>query len=441
MILKELRDIIIPYELISKNLGYRNISFKDKMNIIINNKKLIHMFDDDIDQCILHALNMYDNLNSFVLFGKNKTNAYKYFMNDFNNQYSLYGIKHINLKSSSICKIMYQLLFPQMIIKNKKEFEDYLKEIFPFLYNYDGDTIDITILVVCKRDNNKKFPINSIIESDFIMFIPNTKEEIKHCASLFFCSGSLKFIEIQNFEFFLTKDNENSKKMFLKFRKWLNVNVDLINQQQFMLFSSVILYLIGHRSMNDLDLYVHNVSTEIEEKLNEFNNNQIYDYIDFKVKGTNNWPIYWNKWLDEWSNKCGAKYFEEILANPKYHLYFLGIKIISLDCDVIRRLERNRPRAYADLIALRKRYQYKIFIPPIPEITYKYESVIDKSDEIKISIQTDIPKFINTIIYALQTRYRMKFTSDEIRKELHMRIEQNKLDVSKKRIKINITKK
>jgi hypothetical protein len=344
MILKELRDIIIPYELISKNLGYRNISFKDKMNIIINNKKLIHMFDDDIDQCILHALNMYDNLNSFVLFGKNKTNAYKYFMNDFNNQYSLYGIKHINLKSSSICKIMYQLLFPQMIIKNKKEFEDYLKEIFPFLYNYDGDTIDITILVVCKRDNNKRFPINSVIESDFIMFIPNTKEEIKHCASLFFCSGSLKFIEIQNFEFFLTKDNENSKKMFLKFRKWLNINVDLINQQQFMLFSSVILYLIGHRSMNDLDLYVHNVSTEIEEKLNEFNNNKIYDYIDFKVKGTNNWPIYWNKWLDEWSNKCGAKYFEEILANPKYHLYFLGIKIISLDCDVIRRLERNRPR-------------------------------------------------------------------------------------------------
>jgi hypothetical protein len=469
MILKELRDIITPYELISKNLGYRNISFKDKTNIIVNNKKLIHVFDDDIDQCILHALNMYDNLNSFVLFGKNKTNAYKYFMDKLNNDYSLYGIKHITVKTSHINKIMYQLLFPRMIIKNKKDFEDFLKETYPFLYNYKDDNIDITLLVVCKRDINKKYPLNSIIESDYIMFIPNTKEEIWHTASLFFCSGSLKFIEIQNFDFFLTKDNENSKKMFLKFRKWLNINVDSINQQQFMLFSSIVLYLIGHRAMSDLDLYVHNIPGEIEEKMNEFSDNKVYDFIDFSVKGTKKWPNHWNAWLDEWSNKCGAKYFEEILANPKYHFYFLGIKVISLDCDVVRRLERNRPRAYADLIALRKRYQYIISIPPIPDTTYKYISVSDKSDEdieliirnergilnkdnkeIKISIQTDISKFINTIIYALHTRYRMKFTSEEIRKELHMRIEKYKentiqekeLDnTTKRRIKINISKK
>ena len=65
-----------------------------------------------------------------------------------------------------------------------------------------------------------------------------------------------------------------------------------------------------------------------------------------------------------------------------------------------------------------------------------------------ITVKTDVSKFINTIIYTLHTRYRMKFNSDEIRKELHMRIEKhheeiiekNKDNLSKRRIKINISK-
>jgi hypothetical protein len=176
--------------------------------------------------------------------------------------------------------------------------------------------------------------------------------------------------------------------------------------------------------------------------------------------------LYWNTWLDIWAQKCGAKYFEELLANPKYHFYFLGVKIISLDCDVVRRLERNRPRAYADLIALRKRYSYKVNIPPIPEKIIKYVSIADKSEdeinklikdayvdkseddikyihidkstnkinmlikdglilnekqkELKIECKNDIDRFINTIIYALNTRYRMVFTIEEIKRELNM---------------------
>ena len=156
MILKQLSDIKTSYETVSKNLGYRNVSFKDKINVIVNNKKLIHEFDDDIDQCILHSISSYDNLNAFVLFGKNKTNAYKYFMENLNADYSLYAIKHINLPISNIIKIMYQLLFPRMIIKNKNEFQDFLKEHYSFFDKYTGNDIDICIFCVCKRDLNKK---------------------------------------------------------------------------------------------------------------------------------------------------------------------------------------------------------------------------------------------------------------------------------------------
>ena len=184
--------------------------------------------------------------------------------------------------------------------------------------------------------------------------------------------------------------------------------------------------------------------------------------MEFKVKNTSNWPNYWNTWLDSWAQKSGAKYFEEILGNSRFHFYFLGMKVISLDCDIVRRIERNRPRAVADLIALKKRYQYKVSIPSIPEKSLKYISIDDKSEETikklideggilnelnkEISMETivDQSKFISTIIYALQTRYKMIFTIDEIKRELNMlgskKIFREPLNEDFKKIKVVIKK-
>ena len=444
MILKNFDDIIKPIEETWEKINYKNIPMKNKLNMIINNKKLIHNFDDDIDNFILHALKCYDNLNSFVIFGKNKKDSYKYYIDNYSKDYSIYGIKYISLKSQLIHKIMYQLLFPRMIIKTKNDLYNYIQEKYNFLHNYKDKEIDITVLIICKKDLKKKYPLNDVIDENFCIYIPNTKEEIWHTASVFFSQTTLNFIEKQNFDYFLIKDMEPSKKMFLKYRKWLNNNVDMNNHSQFLLYSSVILYLLGHRSMNDLDLYVHDISKELQEKVHEFKTNTVFNYIDYSIKNTEKWPRHWDTWLDEWAQKCGAKYFEEILGNPKYHFYFLGVKIISLECDVERRLHRCRPRAVADLISLRKRYSYSVNIPPINEISQQYVSIIDKSQveidelikkggkineknkEVCIKYNTDIPKFINTIIYALHTRYRMTFTIDEIKRELNMEIDEKK---------------
>jgi len=389
-------------------------------------------------------------------------------LDNFSENYSLYGIKYLNLNKSIILKIMYQLLFPRNIFKTKIDLINYISDKYKFLSEYNDENIDITILFICKRNLHIKYPNNDINNDTFCIYIPNTKEEITHCVSVFFSETTLRFLELQSFDYFLTKDSDKSKKMFLKYRKWLNNNIDPIYHSQFMCFSSIVLYLLGHRSMNDLDLYIHTVPKEIEEKLEELKMNQ-YNYIEYKVKNTENWPNHWNEWLDQWAQKCGAKYFEEILGNPKYHFYFLGIKIISLDCDIIRRIQRNRPRAVADLIALRKRYPIKIDIPKINEISYNYIKINDKNEteikdlidkggvlneknrEICVEYNTDITKFINTVIYALHTRYNMVFSKEDIKKELKIydknddllndRKVLNLTNNIKKSIKINIKKK
>ena len=441
MILYKLSDILNPIEEIWKNLDYRNIECKNKINYIINNKKLIHQFDDDIDFCILHAINYYDNLNSFVIFGKNKNDGFEYYTENFKNDYILYGIKHLKLKSTMINKIMYQLLFSRIIINTKKDLYKEIETQFKFLFSYKDEYIDITILVVCKKDLKKKYPSDDIIDDNFNIYIPNTKDCIRNCVSLFFSNSSLKFLEKQDFDYFLGSDRENSKKMFLKYRTWLLSNIDIKYQSQFMLYSSIVLYLLGHRAINDIDLYVHTIPNDLNDKLKLFDESKNINLdfkLDFKVKNTDNWPNYWDTWLDEWAQKCGAKYFEEILGNPKYHFYFLGVKIISLHCDITRRLLRNRPRAVADLISLRKRYPISINIPSIPLKYTEYVSISDKKEEeieelikngyklndknkeLLIEHDTDVPKFINTVIYALRERYKMTFEFDEIKRELNM---------------------
>jgi hypothetical protein len=460
MIIDKFEQLSIPINEIYTKLDYRNIESRNKINEIIAKKKLIHNFDEDIDDFILYAINYYDNLNNFIVFGLDKNESYKYFVTNFNTEYSLYGIKHINIKSTMIIKVMYQLLFPRMIIKSIIELKEYLYSNYSFLANYDKEFIDITILVVRKKDNTKKYPTADIINEKYTVYIPNTKESIWNSASIFFSNTSLQFLELQNFDYFLTKDMEKSKKMFLKYRSWLNSNILYKDQMQFMLFSSIVLYLIGNRLMNDLDLYIHTIPSHIIEVTDQLKD-PVFNYIEYKIKNTGNWPDYWNSWLDIWANKCGAKYFEEILGNPRYHFYFLGVKIISLNCDIVRRIERARPRAIADLIALRKRYPLSISIPSLKEKIVKFIPIKDKSTEeiaklindggvlneenkeISIEVKHDINKTINTIIYILKERYRMTFSEAEIKRELNMdnEIRISHLSDSMRRIKITIKKK
>ena len=67
MLLSSFNDLRVPTNEIYDRLNYKNIRVRDKLNLIIKNKKVINTFDDDIDNIVLNALNYYDNLNTFVM--------------------------------------------------------------------------------------------------------------------------------------------------------------------------------------------------------------------------------------------------------------------------------------------------------------------------------------------------------------------------------------
>ena len=268
MILKKLEDLLDPTLKKWSTLKFHNNETKSRMNIEIANKKLIHKFNYAIDEMMLNALISYENLNSFVIFGKDKVEAFNVYNELFKDDYILYGIKHIELRKQDIVKLLYQFIFPRMIIKSKNDLLQYISIKYHYIASFNSEELmNITTLIVCKRSINDSYPSKDISNDEYVIYIPKNGEEKNICASVIFCQTTIDFIKLQNFDYFLTKENEKSKKMFLKYKNWLYNNIPIEKQCSFMLFSSIVLYLIGNREINDLDLYIDNIEPEIAEKV------------------------------------------------------------------------------------------------------------------------------------------------------------------------------
>jgi hypothetical protein len=285
MILHSTEELVVPTLKKWDILKFHNNETKSRMNIEIANKKLIHKFNYAIDEMMLNAIVSYENLNSFVIFGKDKVNAFNLYNELFKDNYILYGIKTIELNKQDVIKMLYQFIFPRMIIKSKNDLIEYIGTKYPYIAgfnNNNSELMNISTLILCKRSINDSYPSKDISKPEYCIYIPKNGEEKNICATVIFSQTTIDFIKLQNFDYFLTKENEKSKKMFLKYKNWLYNNVPLEKQCSFMLFSSIVLYLIGNREINDLDLYIDYVDPEIAEKVKQFDEDEMYKYISCK---------------------------------------------------------------------------------------------------------------------------------------------------------------
>ena len=62
----------------------------------------------------------------------------------------------------------------------------------------------------------------------------------------------------------------------------------------------------------------------------------------------------WEDTLNERAKLLGASNFNELVINPKYHYYFMGVKLLKLDCEIILRNLRGRPAQLTDLLAINR---------------------------------------------------------------------------------------
>lgn len=402
-------ELFQPIREIWDNLNYKDISTYEELNLLLNENKIITKFNSKIDNGLFHSITNYENMNICLCFGLDKNQSYDYYLQNLKDNYSLYGIKSLEMKEELIIKLIYQLYYFRTSFQNKESLEEYINNKLNYLYEI-SDNIPLNILIMVSKKPELKI-INESVQ-DKVIYMPLNSNEKYMATSLFFCNKSIEFLKLQDLDKYFSSSFNDSKINFEKYETFLRTNIDIKHRSSFMLYSSVVLYLLGARKANDIDLYIHNVPGEIQDKLKIFKESE-FDFIDYSIKGTEKWPIHWDVWLDEWAKLANAKYFEEILGNDKYHFYFLGVKIISLECDIVRRIKRMRPAAMADLTILKERYSIPISIPSIPHTIIKYVKMEELTEkEIKNYQEKNIPYDEKLREYSIETKNdKTRFTN------------------------------
>lgn len=421
MNLKKKENLFYPIREVHENLEYKNLNTLNSLNLLLNENKLLNNYDEHLDNGIFHSINYYENINILNIFGLNKKESYLYYLKKLKSNFTLYGIKSLTLKKETLIKAIYQLLFYRNKFNNYDEFNNYIYEYIKIISN-ENTSFEANILILVNKNN-----INTIDEENdknkFIYYPKNNKEKLIS-SSIFFNDNSLKIIDKQDLKNFIQFNNKN----FFELVNIIHENFDYINKQKIMIFSSMVLEILGLRKANDIDMYIHTLN---ETNLNKTKTLNDLKYLEYNIKNTDKWPSHWDKWLDEWSNQCDAKYFEEILANQKFHFHYLGIKIINLNCDIVRRVIRERPASFTDLIMINKKLNLNIKLPKIPKysITYKKVENLSEEEEIKmrklyeynsenrefiIKNKINEDKFLNTIINYCKYRYDYNMLSSEL---------------------------
>ena len=284
------------------------------------------------------------------------------------------------------------------------------KNLVVYFYNKRNDKFVDDLLFMKERIIQSTNKIITIGE--------NTRESLSY-AALLLNPSNFDYFNNMNFDRFLKLGN-SGKVMCAKIRDFLQRNVSCpFDMKRFLFFSSIILYLYGLRTPNDIDIIGYELplakgkTKELFEIYGSTGKN-ILNIGELSVKGYGNWQVgkskeYLNNWFGyEWANLFGARDMADMIFNPRYYVSLMGLKIIIIKGDMERRRIRYRAASYADMIGYNYYMKDKVKIEEPP---YKY---IVQGEEKSYETKEDILVLLKKIKKYLRTRYNIKMNVQKI---------------------------
>jgi hypothetical protein len=398
--------------------------------------------DKDIDNKMLTTLINRTNLRIVTCWEKNVEEIQK-IENNWSNLFNFFCKKNINIDYEVFDSLIYHLFCGE----EKLDMKQIIKKMDKIGIK-KGQTQTITVYLLDPKYKESNKMLELLEYSSPPIHVSKNKFDTYQTGCLYFCENSLKHLGYQNLNNFLAPWMRKSRLMFLTIRNYIFNTITSDNYQHIMLFSSIILYILGLRPMNDLDMISYKeyslYDTTNKKSINDLN---MFPFIDCSAKGTDNWKHYWEKWLQKWSSKVGAKNFDEIVYDSKYHFYYFGVKIIDINVDIARRSIRNRPNAIADLLMINKTLKFNIKIPNIKKSFMKYKLIKDltnreiqetkedgytiKNDELVKKCKTNTEYFMNRVIESLTYRYKDNTyeSIDDLKKHIYPNFDKIKIKI------------
>ena len=197
MKLNKKAELFQPIRDIWDNLNYKDISTYEELNLLLNENKIITKFNSKIDNGLFHSITNYENMNICLCFGLDKNQSYDYYLHNLKDNYSLYGIKSLEMKEELIIKLIYQLYYFRTSFQNKESLEEYINDKLNYLFDV-SDNIPLNILIMVSKKSELKI-INESVQ-DKVIYMPLNSNEKYIATSLFFCNKSIEFLKLQDLD-------------------------------------------------------------------------------------------------------------------------------------------------------------------------------------------------------------------------------------------------
>jgi endonuclease/exonuclease/phosphatase family metal-dependent hydrolase len=352
------------------------------------------------------ALKQKDNMKK--LFDKLKKNGTVHYTKELTiNFYTMYNIAYQLYAHERRLKLNSHIIYKL----NKIGFTDIhsTNNIMVIVYNHKNKESPIS-------GNSSPFKIElrelfTLSEEDSLydfLHVNNNDNEAYEYANIYFNENTLRFLEKQ--QSWKILDMKHSIRLFNRL-KYFYYNNSLNEVESSIVFSSGILFSYGLREINDLDVIM--LETKIpQDKIKEFNNSNIKKFdLDISYEKSPEFNEEWINELNARAKMCGANDYKELILNPAFHYYFMGIKFLRLKCDIFIRFKRGRPAQITDLLILRQalNLNYQLSIP-------KETKTYDETKKMDVIKKVDENDFLKTIKFYLQKRYYINISIENIKK-------------------------
>jgi hypothetical protein len=243
---------------------------------------------------------------------------------------------------------------------------------------------------IWKHDKIRQYDILHI--SDFF------SEALDNC-HMFLNRNSMRILSSQNISKFLKLVNVKIYTIINLYKSVVYNKFGLLEANRFCATGSILLFIYGIRRPNDID---YNLLGNVNESTNEFQQ----QFNKFLMPEGNSFvpfvDVFPEKLIQTYKKIAllfGASDYNEVILNPRYHQYFLGIKMSILPIDIVKRIMRFRPKALSDIIRTGQLLKYKLKFPNFPDGEFAELN----------------PGYIKkTIKYYMKKEYKIDLSSEEI---------------------------
>lgn len=141
-------------------------------------------------------------------------------------------------------------------------------------------------------------------------------------------------------------------------RKVVYSNMSQLEMDRMLTMGGTVFYSYGIRAFNDVDAILIGIEPNSSARLtqvieNMFSNKKSkFYFLDAGIQGSDDWNESWTKKDQKILDFLNIESFKDLVLDPANFFYYQGMKIVSLEYEMIRKLMRNRTEDHVDFMML-----------------------------------------------------------------------------------------